>query len=77
MSTSVQTQAWVGIAEDILDLIMTVGGLGYIFLLNDTNFALSKETMAAIGTTAGGTRLLLRRIVRRIVEVRVGKEPVA
>ena len=70
----VLTEAWVGIVEDTLDIIMLVGSLGYIVLLNDTDLGLSQETMAAIGASGGSLRLLMRRVLRRVVEVRLGQK---
>lgn len=71
MNNLVKTEAWVGIVEDILDLVMLLGSLVYIFVINETSMELSPETLAAIGGTGGTLRLLLRRILRRIVEVRL------
>lgn len=68
----VRTEAWVGIVEDVLDVAMLGGSLVYIFLINDTDLRLSQETMAAIGASGGTARFLMRRILRRIVEVRLG-----
>ncbi|MCH9637756.1 MAG: hypothetical protein K0U16_07415 [Gammaproteobacteria bacterium] len=70
----VQTEAWVGIVEDILDLILLIVSVLYIFLLNDTSLRLSEETMTTIGASAATARLLLRRILTRIVEARIAKK---
>lgn len=68
----VRTEAWVSIVEDGLDVVMLIGSVGYLVVVNDTGFALSQETMAAIGASGGTLRLLMRRILRRVVEVRLG-----
>lgn len=68
-----KTEAWVGIVEDSLDVVMLVGSVAYVVLLNETTLRLSPDTMAVIGGTGGTLRLLLRRILKRVVEVRLGK----
>lgn len=70
----VKTEAWVAIVEDILDFVLLVASVLYIFLINDTSMELSQQTMTAIGGSAATARLLLRRILKRIVEVRLGKD---
>jgi hypothetical protein len=67
----VHTEAWVGIVEDVLDLIMMLGSLIYIALVYETGFELSPQTMAAIGGAAGTLRLLARRLAKKIVQLRL------
>ena len=70
----VKTEAWVAIVEDSLDVAMAVGSVVYVVLINDTDFALSTQSMAAIGGTAGTVRFLLRRILRRVVQLRLSED---
>lgn len=69
-----KTEAWVGIVEDGLDVVMLVGSVIYILIVNETSFALSPDTMAKIGGVGGTLRIILRRMLKRIVEARLSKE---
>lgn len=68
-----RVELWIGIFEDGLDIVMSVGSIGYIFLINDTEHRLSPATMAAIGGSGGFLRLVLRRLVTRIATLKYGK----
>lgn len=70
-STSTKTEAWTGIVEDGLDILMLLGSVIYIVLINETELRLTPDTMAAIGGAGGTLRLILRRLLRRIVSVRL------
>ena len=75
MAETAKTEAWMGIVEDGLDIVMLVGSVTYIVVLNETELSLSPETMAVIGGAGGTLRLILRRLLRRIVSVRIVKGP--
>lgn len=70
---AVETEAWVAIVEDSLDVVLMLGSILYIAALNETAFTLTPDTMAAIGGTGATLRLILRRLLKRIVEVRLAK----
>lgn len=73
MTESTKTKEWLGIVEDGLDVVMAAGSIVYIFLIHETSLELSAHTMAEIGATGGILRLALRRLLRRIVRVRLGR----
>lgn len=74
MSDEKRSEALVKIFEDGLDVVMLVGSVIYAIVLYETQWQFSQKTMAAIGGTGGTLRLILRRLIRRIVELKVGDQ---